>query len=167
MKGIMHHRLNCFAHIALDARKALPHPIAKSARLRRPATDIVERDRSKQSFIQTHDPSDKQRHGRVTFRNSPLRPIHAVGKALAGQVGPPPRQAPKAQGNQSLPSRCARRPMRESQLWIGGRKVIRSALDPDFACRVSKHQAARRVWSFSSSGAAAHRSVKRQGSCGR
>ena len=92
-KGVMHQRINRFAHVAV-ARIALADPIACGASLGRAATDIVERDRPEERLILTAN--EEQRNGSA-ISERPLGPIHTVGKGLAAQVVLGPFRFPRGQ----------------------------------------------------------------------
>ena len=90
---MMHQCSYCLAHVALP-NIGLTCPVPRGPRLRRAATDVVERDRPQQHVVFT---ADQKEWDRITLRNGPLRPIDPVGEAFAAKVVDRPCRLPRAE----------------------------------------------------------------------
>ena len=92
-EGVVHHRRQRLAHQPL-AGELRADPVADLRRLRRPAADVVERDRPHQPRILAPDQEERQRPALLA---RPPRPVDPVAEGPAREVVRRPARLPVAQ----------------------------------------------------------------------
>ena len=144
------HRRQRLGHVAL-ARELLPDPVADLRRLRRPAADVVERDRPHQPAVVAADQEQRQRPPLVA---RPPRPVDPAAERLAREVVRGPARLPVAQERLAVAAQLRPRRM----VAPSPAAAAASAASRSRAARrggTSASQAARRPASDARSGASA------------